>query len=156
MVVKMALYGLKLSGAAFRAKLASLLHNIEYTPFKTKPDVWMRPSIISDGTEYHKYDLVCVDDILVIICVHMKKIEGIKCVFKLNGYKAESLNMYLGASLEQFETKEGSKCWSMSAKKYVKAAVVNLEAALKETCGYLPVILQFRQTTNPVKMLVTS
>ena len=39
MVVKMALYGLKLSGAEFRANLASLLHNIRYTPSKADPDV---------------------------------------------------------------------------------------------------------------------
>ena len=38
--------------------------------------------------------------------------------------------MYLGASLEKVETKGGIKCWSMSAKKYVKAAVGNLEETL--------------------------
>ena len=38
--------------------------------------------------------------------------------------------MYLGASLEQVKTKGGTKCWSISSKKYVKAAVVILEATL--------------------------
>ena len=38
MVVKMALNGLKSSGAAFRAKLASLLYDIGYTPYKSYPD----------------------------------------------------------------------------------------------------------------------
>ena len=52
MVVKMDLYGLKLSGAAFRSKLESLLHNIWYTPSKVDPDVWMIPAIKPDGTEY--------------------------------------------------------------------------------------------------------
>ena len=52
MVVKMAIYGLKSSGAALRSKLASLLHGIGYTPFKVDPDVWMIPAIKSDGTEY--------------------------------------------------------------------------------------------------------
>ena len=45
MVVKMDIYGLKLSGSTFRAELASLLHNIGYTPSKADPDVWMRPAI---------------------------------------------------------------------------------------------------------------
>ena len=58
MVVKMFLCGLKASGAAFRAKLASLLHNIGYTPSKEDPDVWIRPAIKSDRTEYYKYSLV--------------------------------------------------------------------------------------------------
>ena len=38
-VVKMALYGLKSSGAAFREKLTELLNNIGYTPSKVDPDV---------------------------------------------------------------------------------------------------------------------
>ena len=42
MVVKMDPYGLKSSGAAFRAKLESLLHDIWYTPSKEDPDVWTR------------------------------------------------------------------------------------------------------------------
>ena len=46
--------------------------------------------------------------------------------------------MYLGASLEQVETKGGNKCWSMSSKKYVKASVVNLEATLAKIDMQLP------------------
>ena len=46
--------------------------------------------------------------------------------------------MYLGASLEKVETKGGTKCWSMSAKKYVKAAVVKLEATLSKRDMQLP------------------
>ena len=52
MVIKMALYGLKSSGAAFRAKLASILNDIRYTPSKADPDLWMIPTIKSDGKEY--------------------------------------------------------------------------------------------------------
>ena len=54
-VDKMNIYRLKSSGAAFRSKLANLLHNIRYTPSKADPDVWMRPVIKSDGTEYYKH-----------------------------------------------------------------------------------------------------
>ena len=93
MVVKMALYGLKSSGAAFRAKLASLLHDIGYTPSKVDPDVWMIPEIKSDGTGYYKYALVYVDYVLVISCFPMKTIEGIKCVLKLKIEKAEPPSM---------------------------------------------------------------
>ena len=46
--------------------------------------------------------------------------------------------MYLGASLEQVEMKGGTKSWLMSAKKYVKAAVVNLEATLAKKDIQLP------------------
>ena len=50
MVVKMAHYGLKSSGATFRAKFTSFLHDIRYTPSKADQNVWIRPGIKSDGT----------------------------------------------------------------------------------------------------------
>ena len=46
--------------------------------------------------------------------------------------------MYLGVSLEQAETKGRTKFWLMSAEKYVKAAVVNLEATLAKRDMRLP------------------
>ena len=82
MVLKMALYGPKSSGAAIRAKLESILYDIGYTPSKSFPDVLIRPEIKSDRTGYHEYSLVYVDNVLVIICFPSKKIEGITCVFK--------------------------------------------------------------------------
>ena len=45
MVVKMALYGLKSSRAAFRAKLVGLPNYIGYIPYKADPDEWMRAAI---------------------------------------------------------------------------------------------------------------
>ena len=40
MIVKKALYGLKGSGAAFRAHLSEKLHDIGFIPTRTDPDVW--------------------------------------------------------------------------------------------------------------------
>ena len=68
----------------------------------------------------------------------MKTIEGIKYVFKLKGDKAETPEMYLGASLEQVKTKGRTKCWSMSAEKYAKAVVVNLKATLANRGMQIP------------------
>ena len=48
--------------------------------------------------------------------------------------------MYLGASLEKVKTKGGTKCWSMSARKYFKAAVINIEAKLAKRDMQLPTI----------------
>ena len=63
--------------------MESLLHGIGYTPSKADPDVWMIPSIKSDRTEYYKYDMVYVENVLVISCAPTKTIEGIKCVLKI-------------------------------------------------------------------------
>ncbi|GFH50414.1 pol protein [Chaetoceros tenuissimus] len=62
MIIARALYGLKSSGAAWRAKLAE----IGYFPSQADPDVWMKAANKEDGTPYYKYMLVYVDDILHI------------------------------------------------------------------------------------------
>ena len=86
--LKMALYRLKSSGAAFRSKLAGVLRDIGYLSTKGNPDVWIRPAFKSYGTEYHKMVLCYVDDVLAISATPMKTIEGIKSVFKLKCDKA--------------------------------------------------------------------
>ena len=66
MIIKMALYYLKSSGAVFRLMLAGILHCIHYEPTKADPDVWIRPAIQTDGTEYYEIVLCYVEDILVL------------------------------------------------------------------------------------------
>ena len=61
MVVKMALYGLKSLGAAFRAKLSGVIHGIGYTLSKAEPDVWLRPAVKPDGAEYYEMIICYVD-----------------------------------------------------------------------------------------------
>ena len=53
MVVKMVLYVLKSSVAAFREKLEGILNDIGYTPSKVDQYVWMRAAIMPDSTEYY-------------------------------------------------------------------------------------------------------
>jgi hypothetical protein len=62
-IIRRALYGLKSSGAAWRAHLAETLHTLEYTSSLADPDVWMRPAIKANGEHYYEYILVYVDDI---------------------------------------------------------------------------------------------
>ena len=60
MIVTRALYGLKLSGAAWRADLAATLCDLKFTSSQADPDVWVR----SAGTHYDMV-LVYVDNVLV-------------------------------------------------------------------------------------------
>ena len=83
MIVKMALYGLKSSGAAFRAKLDGLLHDIGYTPSKLDPDVLLRPAVKPDGAEYYEMVLCYIDDVLAISNMPTRTMDGIRSVFKL-------------------------------------------------------------------------
>ena len=107
--VKMALYDLKSSGAAFRAKLDGVLHDLSYVPSKGDPDVWIRPLIRPNGSEYYDMALSYVDDVLVIVAEPMKTMDGIRAVFKLKGDKAKKPDMYLEASLSELETANGTK-----------------------------------------------
>ena len=138
MVVKMALYVLKSSVAAFREKLAGLINGIGYTPSKSDQDVWMRAAIMPDSTEYYEYVLCYVDDVLDISYNPTRIIEGNKSMFKLKDDKAEPPEIYLGAFLEQVETQGGTKCWSMLSEQYAKAAVTNLEYTLSKKDMRLP------------------
>ena len=101
MLVKMALYGIKSSGAAFRSKLAGLMRGIGYFSTKGGLDVWIQPAVKPYGTEYHEMVLYYVDNLLVISATPMKTIEGIKAVFKLKIDKAELPDMYLDASIQK-------------------------------------------------------
>ena len=64
MLVEKALYGLKSSGAAWRAMFVATLHDMEYKPIKADPDVWIKPATKPDGTMSYETVLVYVDDIL--------------------------------------------------------------------------------------------
>jgi hypothetical protein len=138
MIVKMALYGLKSSGAAFRSKLAGVLHDLNYRPSLADPDVWLKAAVKTNGFEYYEMVLCYVDDLMIISHVPEKTIEGIQKVFKLKGDKAEAPDMYLGVTLEKKMNSNGTKCWTMSPQKYVDAAVRNVEEKLAKDGLRLP------------------
>jgi hypothetical protein len=61
-----ALYGLKSSGAAWRAHLAGTLQSLGFISSLADPDVWYREATKPDGFQYYEYLLAYVDDILVL------------------------------------------------------------------------------------------
>ena len=134
----MALYGLKSSGAAFRSKLAGVLHDLGYRPTLADPDVWLKPAVKPDGFKYYEMVLCYVNDVMVISHVPRKTIEGIQKVFKLKGDKAEPPKMYLGVTLEKKPNAQGTECWTMSPQMYVDAAIRNVEATLDKKGLRLP------------------
>jgi hypothetical protein len=137
MIVRKALYGLKTSGAAFRAHMAETLYDLSYTPSRADPDVWLRPAVKLDGFKYYEMVLVYVDDILCISHDPKATMVGIQETFKLKDDKIEKPETYLGAQLEQTVI-GGQSCWTMSSHAYVKAAVANVEAALDASGQRLP------------------
>ena len=66
MIVRKAIYGLKSSGAAFRAHIAYTIRNLGYSPSKVDPDVWLKLAVKPDGSEYFEMVLVYIDDVISI------------------------------------------------------------------------------------------
>merc|ERR1712117_309482 len=110
MIIKRALYGLKSSGAAFRAKLTDCIWDMGYRPSKADPDVWLKPATKANGHKYYEMILCYVDDVISITEKPMRAIEGIQSIFKLKGDKVEITHVYLGAGIEKVETASGIKC----------------------------------------------
>ena len=137
MLIRKALYGLKSSGAAFRAHLAETLYDIGFVPTRADPDVWRRPAVKEDGFEYYEYVLCYVDDILAISHKAKDALKAVQAVFKLKDDRIEPPDMYLGATLSVMEY-NGVQGWCMTSDKYVKAAVENVELELAKLNQRLP------------------
>ena len=132
MIITRALYGLKSSGAAFRALLAEVLWDMSYRPSRADPDVYMRPAVKADGFKYWEYVLVYVDDVLSISNDPESTMAGLQRKFKLKDDKIEEPTMYLGASLTKMNNTENKTCWAMSSDEYIQAAVKNVESVLNK------------------------
>ena len=113
MIVKMVLYRLKSSSAAFRSILAEVIYDMGYWPLKADLDVYLKPAIKSNGFQYYEILLVYSDDILSISHQPLEATNGIKSVFKLKGDKATVPEMYLGGGISEVENSNGTKCWTM-------------------------------------------
>ena len=87
MIVTRALYGLKSSGAAFRAHLAATLDKLGYRPSPADNDVWMRPAVKRNAFEYWEYVLCYVDDVMCISHKPKATMLGIQSTFKLKEKK---------------------------------------------------------------------
>ncbi|MGH7974027.1 MAG: reverse transcriptase domain-containing protein [bacterium] len=135
-----ALYGLKSSGAAWRAHLAQTLRDMGYLPCLADPDVWMRKCSQPDGFQYYEYLLVYVDDIL---CVSHKPRETMAVLGKLYRLKDDSVEepkRYLGATVKQwrFPDQADKVRWGLSSEEYVNSAIKNVEMELEKIDLKLP------------------
>ena len=142
MVIKKALYGLKSSGAAFRALLAETLFDLGYMPTTADPDVYLRKSVKPKSpnftsTDYYEMLLVYVDDILCVSYNPEETMKGIQERFKLKDDKIEPPEVYLGAKLE-FKRINEVDCWTISAEDYIQTAVKNVEDHLARQQLRLP------------------
>jgi hypothetical protein len=133
-IITRALYGLKSSGAAWRAMFADALSTqLGFKPCAADPDVWMRPATKPDGEEYYEYILVYVDDILVLSHSPRTIMDRIASSFSLKEGSDKEPTEYLGADIGkyQFDGDTDTK-WSMGSERYIKNALSNVMEWLQQ------------------------
>jgi hypothetical protein len=109
-LVVRALYGLKSASFSFRSFMAEKLTELGF---------------------------MYVDDILAISCDAESILRDIQGTLKLKNDKIEPPEFYLGAKLQEKPIKN-VRCWTVTSHDYIKAAVKNVEEAIKGTARRLP------------------
>ena len=138
-LIKRALYGGKSAGHDFWVHLRSCMEFLGFDSCKADPDLWMRPKVKSDGSEYFEYVLLYCDDTLVISedgeSVLMNEIGK---YFELKEESIGVPSIYLGGKVRQVTLENGANAWSFSSSQYVQAAVENVEQHLLKQGLSLP------------------
>jgi Reverse transcriptase (RNA-dependent DNA polymerase) len=133
-VITRAIYGLKSSGAAWRAMFAEALSTkLGFTPCPADPDVWLREAVKPNGEEYYEYILVYVDDILVLSHDPRSIMNRIGQSFSIKEGSDKEPDTYLGADVgkHQFDDDPVPK-WTLGADKYVQNALNNVTSWLSD------------------------
>jgi hypothetical protein len=107
MLLVHALYGLKSSGASWRAMLAQSLTEIGYESTRADPDVWIRAAFKMDGTEYYEMVLVYVDDILHLSHDVKPTIKALADLYELKPESCGPPMRYLGANISKYQLEDG-------------------------------------------------
>jgi Reverse transcriptase (RNA-dependent DNA polymerase) len=132
-IIVRALYGLKSSGAAWRACLAEVLRDqLGFRPCRADNDVWFRPAQRPDGTRYYEYVLVYTDDILCLSCDPKSILCQLDQHFLLKPDSIGPPTQYLGASIGRYKFEDGDECWCMGSEQYVTEAICNVTSWLEQ------------------------
>ena len=130
-----ALYGLKTSGASWRAMFNNSIQDMGFKPSIADPDVYLRAFAKPNGFKYYEYILVYVDDVLIISHAPEEHLKVIQATYELNPASVGPPTRYLGADVEKVTRPgdpTGQEYWSFSAHTYVKNAVKNVKLLLQE------------------------
>jgi hypothetical protein len=138
MIIVRALYGLKSSGAAYRAHFATTLIELGFTSCLADPDVWFRPTK-KQGFTYYEYILTYFDDCLIV------SHDTTSIIDQLKGLKdIGPPTRYLGAQIGQYIFEDNTKAWFMSAQLYLQQAIAEVET----TWGPLQKLFTDRQVLD--------
>lgn len=138
-LIRRALYGGKMSGRDYWLHLRSCMEFLGFESCKADPDIWMRRSKRSDGTEYYTYVLLYVDDAIAVAETPEAILRNeIGKYFQLKEGSVGPPDIYLGGKCSKVTLDTGVECWSFSSSQYVQEACRNVRNYLKELNGDRP------------------
>ena len=128
-----ALYGLKSSGASWRKMFKDFIETkMGFKPCLCDSDMYYRRNKTSDGRTYYELLLVYVDDVLALSHDPGGIMKQIGTSFEIKNDEYGPPTQYLGADVEQFTLRDGSKAWSLLSTSYVKNAIETVTRLLAE------------------------
>jgi hypothetical protein len=87
----------------------------------------MKPAVKPNGQQYYEYILVYVDDVIVVSHDPMAIMNELSCHYTLKEGSVRPPAEYLGSDILLYDVppsedgiRQGTRCWSMSAKTYIK------------------------------------
>ena len=139
-IIIRALYGLKSSGAAWRAHLSQTLQDLEFKSSLADPDVWYKRATKPDGFQYYEYILIYVDDILVLSHQPKLTMNALGALYCLKEGSVGIPDHYLGATVKQWRFPDDATKvrWGLCSEQYVAEAIRNVEAELQAKKLKLP------------------
>ena len=132
LMITRALYGLKSSGASWRATLAGTLIDMGFVGTQADPDVWRRPATRENGSEYYELCLVYVDDILLVSHDPKPTLLRIGASYEIKEGSLGPPETYLGAQVYKHYLPDGRAAWGMASEKYTRNAVKTVEDLIRE------------------------
>ena len=91
-IVKKALYGIKSAGLSYILFIPRNLDEMRFTSCVSDPYVWRMPSVKSDSSEYYKYVMTYVDDIIDVSMYTVSIIDKIERFERLKNDKINILS----------------------------------------------------------------
>ena len=146
-----ALYGLKSSGASWRATLMATLYEMGFEDTRADACVLRRKARKRSGEEYYELILVYVDDILLVSEDPQPVLDEIDRHYKIKAGSTGEPSTYLGAQVYKHHLPDRTWAWGMSSEQYVTNAVKVVEDLLKDgdgmhlkTTARVPVITTYK------------
>ena len=134
-----ALYGLKSSAARWRDHIAATLRDMGFKMCQADPDVWIRANTRpSDGFQYYEYVLVYIDDLLIVSHDPKTVMQDLQRRYTIKPDSIKPPDEYLGSEIRHYtipDTQDPSNRdrWAMSADKYCKRALAEVETELEKS-----------------------